>query len=638
MFNHAIVKVQEQDKVYWIDPTNLVSSAGYIFSDIAGSHALEVSAATTKIEMIPHSGIEQNSVILEKDYVIKADNTAETISKFTINGDFSKVIAELALSKNAESAQKVLSALNRTNIEQAKARFEGVDFKNRITQNMSGTEKALGEKVLADSEGKTYFAAPVSILLRASLSLGGKNRITDANIGGNLQDKTILRVKGYDFVGYPEGCTILTPWFNAYRKFIKTEQGFEIQDQVRYIKTRIPASDINTDKFQMAVGDIYDCAKSQSVEVKPIKPGETLVSRMAPYSLALAKEKYDSPGPKSISGSREALHVVENLLVNNPKDKDLLLLKAKTFRMVGYKSNMVDNSDYLDAGDAILNVLVVDYPKDGEVWIQKTWNSFRRKDKAEMTKNFQSAFLHSEKNYSFYILGGNVSERLNNLEAAKGSYLKAVNLAKTPKEKSSAAVGLAEVLLRTRDVENGLAYYRQAISLNSDDAWIQGNFVGTLNHYQKWDEAIALGEKIMKDGGYGVLRRELALSYNGKATELYLNKVAKAKGTERTAAFTEVENTLLKGMKHHKDCGECFVTMGAIYRMMAFETNNKELAEKALAYYEIAKSTDEVDASSFMQSQGELKNFIGDNRSPAALRGAIPTPQAASGTVLDLQR
>lgn len=638
MFNHAIVKVQDQGKTYWIDPTNLVSSAGYIFSDIAGSHALEVVANAEKIEKIPYSGIEQNSIILEKEYIIKGDHTAETTSNFTINGDFSKAVIELSLTKNGESGQKILSALNRTSFDKAKARFENVDFKNRITQKISGVEKALGEKVLLEEEGKTYFSAPVSILMRASLVLGEKGRVTDANLGGNVQDKTILRVKGYDFVGYPEGCTIITPWFNASRKFIKIDQGFEILDHVRFLKNTITASDINTDKFQMALGDIYDCSKTQAVEVRQIKADETLVSRMAPYTFALAKEKYETQGPKSISGARESLHIIENLLVSSPKDKALLLLKAKTFRMVGYKSNRVDNSDYIDAGESILNVLVVDYPKDGEVWIQKTWNAFKRKDKAEIIKNFQNAHLFSEKNYSFYILGGTISEHLNNLDAAKGSYLKAVNLAKTPVEKSSAAVGLADILLRTRDVENGLAYYRQAISLNPDNAWVQGNFVSTLNDYKKWDEAIVLGEKAMKDGGYGVLRKTLAQSYNGKATEIYLTKASSVKGTERIALFGEIENTLMKGLKHDKSCGECLVTMGAIYRMMAFESKDKDLAQKALAYYEMAKSTNEVETSMFMQSQGELKNFIGDNRSPASVQTAVPTPQSPNGTAFDLQR
>jgi tetratricopeptide (TPR) repeat protein/predicted transglutaminase-like cysteine proteinase len=638
MFNHAIVKVQDQGNTYWIDPTNLVSNAGYIFSDIAGANALEVSIKTENIERIPYSGIEQNSISFEKVMEIRPDHTGETTTKFSLSGDFSKIVTEMALTKDEDTAKKVLSVFNRNNPAQAKSRFEGVDLKNRITAKSTGVERTMGEQVLRSDEGKLYLSIPLTVLLRSFFDIANKNRVTDAYMGGQVKETSIITVKGYDFVGFPEGCTILSPWFVVQRNFIKTDDGFKVLDDFSFLKNTITAKDIKSDKFSMTVGDIAGCAGTQSVEVRALVPDEKLATRLKDYNLQKAKEKFDIGGPGSIEGAREAYHIVENLLQTKPKDKDLLILKARAVRRVGYKNENIDRGEYFTAAENILNVLAVDYPNDGVVWMQKTWGSYFRKDKAEMSKNFQKAYSFATKDYDFYNLGAQVSERLGNRDAAKGAYLKAFGLAKTPEDKSAASVGLADALLSEGEIDNGLAYYRQAIIANPKNAWIQGNFVNILNQLKKWDEAIAVGEKTAKVSPYGMLLTNLADSYNGKARDLYAAR-SSAQGAARETLFNEVESAVMQGLRHSKHCDACLVTMANLYRMRAIEKQDKELAQKAMNYYEMSVAAGDWPITRYQQSTTELNLLLKGSRMPASASGpgAIVFPKPL-GTIQDLQR
>lgn len=74
-FNHVILKVLDKNgKIYWIDPTNLVSMPDGIFPDIAGRHALVLDEKESGYEYIPEvsESHAKTSILktIEKDNII----------------------------------------------------------------------------------------------------------------------------------------------------------------------------------------------------------------------------------------------------------------------------------------------------------------------------------------------------------------------------------------------------------------------------------------------------------------------------------------------------------------------------------------------------------------------------------------
>ncbi len=90
VFNHVIVKVVDKDgKIYWIDPTNLVSMPDGIFPDIAARHALVLDEKDSKYEYIPdisesHAKISINNTV-KQDYImnIVVDFIGESAMQWT---------------------------------------------------------------------------------------------------------------------------------------------------------------------------------------------------------------------------------------------------------------------------------------------------------------------------------------------------------------------------------------------------------------------------------------------------------------------------------------------------------------------------------------------------------------------------
>ena len=86
-FNHAMLKVTNKNgKVYWIDPTNLVSMAQGIFPDIADKIALTLDVQEAGYTKIANIQPETSQTISREELVIK-NNIVELSGQFDMKGE-----------------------------------------------------------------------------------------------------------------------------------------------------------------------------------------------------------------------------------------------------------------------------------------------------------------------------------------------------------------------------------------------------------------------------------------------------------------------------------------------------------------------------------------------------------------------
>lgn len=627
LFNHAIVKVQDGKNIFWVDPTNTASNSSNVFSDIAGSFALDISKDSENLERIPHSEFKNNSLNFVKELSVNEDNSVDSLTTFDLNGDYAKSIVEYSLNKSPEMGQKILMAYLRTDSGSAKSFYEGVNFKSRIARSLNGKQKSLGEKLFGEKDGKKYLVAPLTFRLRG-LTQVSANRVTDLNMESGFVENGVIRVLGYDFVGYKVGCTILTPWFDVKRKFLKIEKGFEVHDFVVLKKVEISSSDINSDKFQMALDDIGECAVTQAVEVRKMEPNEEMATRLKDYSIEKMVELSKVRGPSSINSSREALHIAEQILSVDRDSKQAMLSKVRALRMVGYKNNSVDDLEYDIESDLELNRLSNLLPNDPDVLIQKTYSAYNRKMNEEMLKAFAKAYVSSPKNFDLYYLGGKVSGRVGNHQAALKSFFKAHSLAVEKVDKGASLEAIAWTYLDINDLNNAIIYLKQAALENPDNTWTMGNLMSILSQNRKWDDAIEIGEKMVKVSTYGLAKKTLASAYAGKALEIMRNP----KGSLN---YDEVEGFLNKGLKVDSGCLECLLTLGQIKYSKAILDRDVESARKGLSYFERAEKTGKVQNSQIRSYISQLQNIVAGlppfepskNRLPANSEEKKESPQ-----------
>ncbi|WP_250310873.1 hypothetical protein [Rickettsia endosymbiont of Oedothorax gibbosus] len=86
-FNHVMLKVtNKKGKVYWIDPTNLVSMAQGIFPDIANKIALLLDTQEAGYTKVANIQPETSQTISCEELVIK-NNIVELSGQFDLKGE-----------------------------------------------------------------------------------------------------------------------------------------------------------------------------------------------------------------------------------------------------------------------------------------------------------------------------------------------------------------------------------------------------------------------------------------------------------------------------------------------------------------------------------------------------------------------
>lgn len=611
LFNHAIVKVKTKEKVIWIDPTNIISNSRYVFMDIAGSNALEISSLNSTLEKIPYPDAHLNFAKFEKNINLRDDNTVESETIFELGGEYAKSPLEASHSQNEEAGQKALMSILRTDEKTAKVFYENTNLKTRIAGTLKGKQKAFGERMTIEKDGKKYLFAALPNSLNFFFSMGNERK-TDFDGLATLNEKSVIRIYGFDFVGLQAGCTIHTPWFNLQRKFIKTKEGFEILDLFDTKKIEISAVDINTDKFKFAVDDIQDCAQTQGVEIQKLEVNKKLSDRLATYTFEKAKGEFDQPGPMSISGARNALHIVENRLTLEPNSKKDLILKARSIRQVGYKNNVVDRTEYFDMADSILINLLATYPKDFEILRQLTYGSMFKKDFAKMYQYFQEYYLVSPKDFELYYLGGSMAVETKNNGAAISALSKALELATTKLDRAKTYKSLADLYWNSKDPNNAIIYYKKSVLEVPENTWNSNNLMALLSEYKRWDEAIEIGEALLKKSSFGMAKRNLADSYAGKAQEL--NNKARAidptfKNAESKKLYLLSESLSMRGLSHHENNVNCLMNIGNLHLLNAVNNQDSYSARKAITYLERVKKIENAPNASIENALSSLQRI-----------------------------
>ncbi|MEK2690524.1 DUF3857 domain-containing protein [Bdellovibrio sp. GT3] len=611
-FNHAIVKVTEGDKIYWVDPTNIVSNSDFVFSDIAGSKALEVSLAAKDLETVPHPTAAQSRLTFDKTIKINMDRSSDTVTNFEALGDYAKYISEASFATSEDSAKKTLMTYLRNDSKNAKGIYEGINFRNRIASSLTGTQKTIGEEIVKWEDQKLLLNLGFPLSALTPMALNGY-RVTPATLIGRFSESTVTHITGYDFVGYELGCNILTPWYRITRDFIKEDKGFKVVDEVTFEQVQVSADDLNSEKFQYMLGSLADCMESSIVKITPLAPADTLQGRLDKYTVQIAEDKMAVGGPKSIDGAREAYHIAGQILSKEPENKEALLIRARAVRRVNYFNNSIDSSEYLNESAKILDALELRYPQDPKVLQQKTWVAVYRNDKEKISGLFNQAYKTSQKDYELYKLGGRVLEDMKQTQAAIGSYTKAFELAKNPRDKATVAESLGHLLITNNQIENGIGYYKYAIKADPGNAWLAGNFASLIQHYGRWDDAITVGEEVVKSNPYGMAKTTLAKAYAGKANTIMAvpvnNPLDQAKNLDAS------EKLYSKGLTHVPNNEECLLGLSKIYHIRANIDLNPMTAQKSLRYLDKALESKKISVERVAHMKKNLL-MIADGKKP----------------------
>jgi hypothetical protein len=250
-FNHAFLKVTgKTGKVYWIDPTNMVSMAQGIFPDIADKMVLILDSKAPSYERNGKTDPKHS----ERIYVRELDIVDDRITSngyVTYKGEQALDWTGAKLYHSDQTIRDVMfNKLSRSDLEEhnkidliipdlTSRIVQDVTFKFKYTQDNALIKTNLGKAILikADWVDNVTTSVPNQI---SDLIIGAPTSIYKRTI---IKDKKVPQIKNLD---YQED----TPWFMVKRTCKHVDNNTEIEDITIFKKSIISSEELQSPEYK----------------------------------------------------------------------------------------------------------------------------------------------------------------------------------------------------------------------------------------------------------------------------------------------------------------------------------------------------------------------------------------------------
>ena len=262
-FNHAIVRAQIKDKIFWLDPTNFSVYSKSLFEDIADRPALVLDLPVSKKFRTPKlysSGSELKLIqkfSLTKNKLLKVEGTVSFKGR--------KAISYTGALLNKSKKRLDYNFISFTGIDLStlkKWKVGSYNLKSRIVKDFSVKFSYLAEANNSFSGYKSqlgslfFLSYPYDINV---FSIRREDRVSDLFLG---QPRKVVFVSELQNIK-PLGdlnlkCQIKSKWFEAFRT-IETKKPLVIKDIYEFKETKVSIKDIKSKAFLNLQNDLKDC-------------------------------------------------------------------------------------------------------------------------------------------------------------------------------------------------------------------------------------------------------------------------------------------------------------------------------------------------------------------------------------------
>ncbi|WPX97011.1 DUF3857 domain-containing protein [Candidatus Bandiella euplotis] len=251
VFNHAIVHaIGKGGEEYWIDPTNMVSMAGYIFPDIADRWALILDTIDSKYTKIPAINYKSSVTFVDRVYTINADGINKKI-RIDLSGEQAMPFTGMGfyLSDKAlvDLLYRAVEGKDVDDSDRKKAVIPKLD--SRIVKNLRfEVEYDQKDNFLITNLGKGI-SFPYMTL--KDFTDSSYNNVQDNFIGNERTriQKTLIKgvkIKNINSLNFD----MTTPWIKLSRKCKTAGDGVEIFDKFEILKSYVANEELNGENYK----------------------------------------------------------------------------------------------------------------------------------------------------------------------------------------------------------------------------------------------------------------------------------------------------------------------------------------------------------------------------------------------------
>ncbi len=250
-FNHAMLKVTNKNgKVYWIDPTNLVSMAQGIFPDIADKIALTLDVQEAGYTKIANIQPETSQTISREELVIK-NNIVELSGQFDMKGEVASSMSGWGLYYSTEQLKDfTFRRLSGEYLNEEDKKFlELPDLTSRIVKDIT-IKYALQQR---NRISKTNMGVALTLKSNRSddITHTASDQISDIFIGMPETNKKYMIIKNIIVKDCKKlNFEIDTPWIYVNRSCKYQDKDTVFTDIITIKKSLITQEELKTSQYK----------------------------------------------------------------------------------------------------------------------------------------------------------------------------------------------------------------------------------------------------------------------------------------------------------------------------------------------------------------------------------------------------
>lgn len=538
-FNHMIVRVQNNEDVYWIDPTNNFSLGLENRNDISDRSAFVLGSGPKIIESIQKSNRDKKFFNNKKTYTFLSEDEADVEGVFVIEGETSRMLQDSFKDKTQNEYQEAIKQMISQSERAAFTDFQNLNTKKNAYSDLDVKYKYktnnLNQKKDKIDELNVLNLADSSFLLSFRNSkvsdVGTTNISMIPSINNEIFYKNIY-LSGKS----PLGCDIKSDWVDATRKIELLPDGIVVKDFVKIKKDKLSPVDLKDVGFASVANDLAYCFVGNTINYdfgtkKHVDKNSIFENSIAHLSPTLKLEKRRQIASETMENGSSAktkdslslddtrVLLAQNLL-ENPNDVESLRLMGMYYK----NSALIVGSDIeinsmKRALEYIEKVIALD-PNLVQPVLDKISIMIELKLFLEAYMLFEQKALKFDKTKLSFLEARALMKLSNSYKISKSSkeyFDIALKNATTTKQKKSLYGLRAMNHLDNRRYQDCVENYKWAIKLDGSLAWDHGNLSICYDRLQRYDEAIQSAKNALKIMDYGAAHYYLSSAYLGKA-------------------------------------------------------------------------------------------------------------------------
>lgn len=262
-FNHAMLKVIAPNgkNSYWIDPTNIVSMAEGIFSDIAAKQALILDPKDPVYEIIADISPDHSKIIMHEELILKNNTKSNTVSylgKINILGEQALAFTGIGLYLSPKQVEnQIFYILSGSYLEEDPYKTLALpDLKDRIVKDLYFQYKFDKKNQLINTNLGNGIILQTSPIIDKIIN-SNLNQVTDLLIGPQVTTVKNIIIKNV-FIKQIEDLNykIDTPWLYFNRVCNNKNNNAEILTTITVKKMFIDNESLKSNMFQKLKDDL----------------------------------------------------------------------------------------------------------------------------------------------------------------------------------------------------------------------------------------------------------------------------------------------------------------------------------------------------------------------------------------------